>query len=898
MVAKKISSYTSQKDTNGDLIGTWAIDVGGGRAKCKACGEKSFSFAFGKKAFTQHSITEGHQKNMKKLNGTQKQLHIDEMVAGDDHEKILKKKARRFEVDLVRRLDSHNVPFTVVPCLVDCLMTNLAESDGSEIVQKIELGRSKASYIAKHGIAKTYLQETISKLQDCDGFSIGFDESEVNKEHECEVMVMLSMKETGIELRHYRTIALESTDAQTIVDTLREQMDDDLVPWRTKLLAPMTDGCNTMAGRLSGVKKRLADLVPDLKDLGSCNDHHIGNAAKKGVEDFDEDVKEVLVNVYFDLGGAKGKGLKKKKHFERLAKAKGRKVVALKKFGATRFRSYRISSSPVIRNWSCLVDYYTSVDKPTDRQVKLKIFFVDQEIYSLLRLEFIMAATVQMNDAINFFEGRTNKIHIVREKMEHVLRSQLLQFMKKESVYDYDEEENIVKKRGEELINIDVHDDNMLLNRRKVFIGQKCIELIKKLGLNPNSCQLDEFFKKVYRFHQSAAKNLQEYFSTGLKSRELDYLNAFSPFKRTHRETKERILYLANSYPKIITGIAPVNGFDLLRNELDIYTTDDILKELDKSQNFNSYWGDVANVKEGEWELFEVLPRFARALGTPFNSGSEMERGFSRQSDITRDVKRNRMTHETLDSHMQIHYGMESRETKQNCDVCVLKEKIAGKESKDLTEVEKKTGKKVCVCHCKYSEITNTMMSNCAVAWKAEIKEEDAAEEEEEPVEIGEEDEQLLKRIEKLRSSVAKRVTLYELAAMKPLYDTKEDKRRAAIARRAEKNKGKEKEVGSVDGTENSSKSSKLKTTSKEDFSKQSKEKKTSKENSSKQPKEKTTAGKASYSKEREANVLGQGRGSLVLSNGFKIPKRSTTAENISELNIDKKKRKLSHGIS
>ena len=51
-------------------------------------------------------------------------------------------------------------------------MTNLVESDGSEIVKKIRLGQSKASYITKHGIARTYLQETISKLQGCDGFPI------------------------------------------------------------------------------------------------------------------------------------------------------------------------------------------------------------------------------------------------------------------------------------------------------------------------------------------------------------------------------------------------------------------------------------------------------------------------------------------------------------------------------------------------------------------------------------------------------------------------------------------------------------------------------------------------------------------------------------------------------
>ena len=32
---------------------------------------------------------------------------------------------------------------------------------------------------------------------------------------------------------------------------------------------------------------------------------------------FDNDSKEALLNIYFDLGGAKGKGLKRKKEFDK-----------------------------------------------------------------------------------------------------------------------------------------------------------------------------------------------------------------------------------------------------------------------------------------------------------------------------------------------------------------------------------------------------------------------------------------------------------------------------------------------------------------------------------------------------------------------------------------------------
>ena len=140
---------------------------------------------------------------------------------------------------------------------------------------------------------------------------------------------MVSMRHTGIEMRHYRTISLDETNAETFTRNLTEQMEEDKIPWRQKMIATMTDGCNTMAGCRSGVKIRFEQMIPQMKDFGSCNDHHLGNAAQAGCEALDSDVREVLVNIYFDLGGAKGKGLKKKPTYESFSKEKGRKLKAL-----------------------------------------------------------------------------------------------------------------------------------------------------------------------------------------------------------------------------------------------------------------------------------------------------------------------------------------------------------------------------------------------------------------------------------------------------------------------------------------------------------------------------------------------------------------------------------------
>ena len=81
------------------------------------------------------------------------------------------------------------------------------------------------------------------------------EQDDRNKTTELEILVKLSV--SGIELRHYRTIDLFSGTAETIVDTILSSFDEDGIDYRRKLIAPMTDGCATMQGKRTGVKKRL-----------------------------------------------------------------------------------------------------------------------------------------------------------------------------------------------------------------------------------------------------------------------------------------------------------------------------------------------------------------------------------------------------------------------------------------------------------------------------------------------------------------------------------------------------------------------------------------------------------------------------------------------------------------
>ena len=78
------------------------------------------------------------------------------------------------------------------------------------------------------------------------------------------------------------------------------------------------------------------------------------------------------MNIYIDLGGAKGKGVKKKKEFEAVCPSIGLKPVPFKRYISTRFRIIRLCLKPVLENWEGIQRYYNSLKKPTERQNPLK----------------------------------------------------------------------------------------------------------------------------------------------------------------------------------------------------------------------------------------------------------------------------------------------------------------------------------------------------------------------------------------------------------------------------------------------------------------------------------------------------------------------------------------------
>ena len=59
--------------------------------------------------------------------------------------------------------------------------------------------------------------------------------------------------------------------------------------------------------------KKLQDNISQFQGLGSCKSHRIVNSFEHGVNNFENNCQNALVDIYFDLGRPKEKGLKWKK---------------------------------------------------------------------------------------------------------------------------------------------------------------------------------------------------------------------------------------------------------------------------------------------------------------------------------------------------------------------------------------------------------------------------------------------------------------------------------------------------------------------------------------------------------------------------------------------------------
>ena len=664
-----LNTVAEEKDKFNVKIKDWAVQVGPGLYQCKVCPlAKTNSFQKGKTDLFRHSESEKHRRHFTSNNNSSRsQPSIVDIVNSQKKDATLEK-TWDLEISLCLFLANHGIQYNAIDCLVKILKEKATDS---EIIKNLKLGRTKASYIINNGIADFYENETVELLKNSNAFAASIDESEVNKVSQLEIIVSLAGGDNGMlkDTRHFSSIDIENTKSDTIRDALLDSLMHKEVNVKDKLVNVSTDNCPTMIGKHNGVVKKIQEIVPEVYETGQCNAHNIANTMKYAVESFDPDIKLACVNIYQDIGGAEGMGVKRMKEYEKRCEEIGFNPKPLKKFIDVRFRTIRNCLGPLLHNYSSIAHFYGRVQKPTDRQKQLSQFFVDRRDMSEIKMTFINAATAEMTDAIDFFESNDINVHNVSDRLESLMRSQMSKVFVENVIVTLNEEnETFEKKSRKDLLKIDV-DTAEVLSNKKIFIGSETQKLLTNLGLTPSSNQVKEFFEGVRRFHKTAVRRLQKYLSTALESSIRANMTALSPLKQSHVATKYGLKSLANSYSKVIKNIDQ-EGMDKIRREIDEYIVDDDIKDMNKSMRYEDYWTAVSDMKEGEWQKYEVLPKFAMALSVIFNSNSEVEREFSLMNNIHQNKQRNCLSQESLNAILHVKSGVESILVRRNCEKC------------------------------------------------------------------------------------------------------------------------------------------------------------------------------------------------------------------------------------
>ena len=318
----------------------------------------------------------------------------------------------------------------------------------------------------------------------------------------------------------------------------------------------------------------------------------------------------------------------------------------------------------------------------------------------------------------------------------------------------------IRKKSNAELVLIDL-DTAERLSNKEIFIGSEATKMIKSLGLSVNASQLKWFFDKVMKFHITAVKYLLKYLTTPLTSPIMESFTALGQKKQSHALTESKLKCLVSKYSKVVVNIDPHDGIDLVQKEIKSYVVDEDIKMFDENLGYEDYWQQVSNLTIGEgWKKYEILPFFAFAMGSKFNSNSEVERSFSVMNYIHQNKNRNCLSQDSLNNILIIKSAVDSKANKENCRIC----------SDKLTTKH---------CHCSSLVITEKIKQSCrkarskyfeSVKEAAETKEV-LSDEMKAKKEVIEQEQK--EKIVKLKEKVERGVKLFSSEQMLPVYKKK-----------------------------------------------------------------------------------------------------------------------------
>lgn len=573
-------------------------------------------------------------------------------------------------------LAENNLPFTVAPVLVDL---SKAMASDKKALSHVSMARTTASYKMRHGMAKTFFEETVFNLQSSK-FSLNIDEATSTNRLRvlCILASYFSSESKKVVIDHVGSVKVTNVTADQLFKEVVSIFTKNEIPF-SNLISVLMDSCNVMRGSKLGLETRIRnEKAPHLLDIDGDSCHHIHNASKNFSKPFGGFVEDYLKDLYNDFNWSAD--LREK--LQEVCTILNIKYTAIENIVMHRWLSvYDVTVSNLtmfdpltifyygflnyndrVLYFNICVNIYKQRNVSTEGREKIK------EILKYLRNKKLT------NDGKKRKERIFSKLYYFRKKLQLImhfytsvfplLKKYVCLFQMKEPMIHklYEEQkqlfldflslfvkpEYLQNRPMSEILNISLDDSSIILPATQMYLGSNTSSII---GKKFNDVHVKTFLENVEAAFITCGKYLLK--TLPLNSSLLKCVSAIDPCVRGHHTTLARLKRL----PELVQNV--LEEGDLTSYELEIhrYQVDNLSNPIDngKPVRIDVWWAGVF-----ESGKYPSISKMVKAVLSCFH-GPQVESAFSAMSNIL-DKECGRMNVETLSSIQTVQYKLRKSE--------------------------------------------------------------------------------------------------------------------------------------------------------------------------------------------------------------------------------------------
>ena len=305
-----------------------------------------------------------------------------------------------------------------------------------------------------------------------------------------------------------------------------------------------------------------------------------------------------------------------------------------KRFVSNRWLSMGPVCSVVITNWNALKKYFLETEHSktvaeSSMFIQICACLKEQETM-LAKLHFILSVSELFECYLKKLQSKSTVIHVLHETLTEMVKLLMMRFVKEEAVNG---------KRGEELVDIDLHSNKK--NIEFCDFGCICKQMLLKIKKTNNS-NTTVLERDMLRFFVEATKYLQK--KLPLKNRFLISLRCLVPAYRNENHTVDMIATLTKSLPKMSDSSTFIDTVmaEWLLYQADMDIDSSAMDEVDK------YWAQVFRKVDSLGQLkYSHLALVVKVALSVSHGQADVERGFSINKMMIGD-QRTRLKHSTI----------------------------------------------------------------------------------------------------------------------------------------------------------------------------------------------------------------------------------------------------------